>query len=206
MLHGLLEGSSLELRAARNGRRVIRGRFPYNKKAVLSDGGKNGRPKKEQFAPGAFSHSINNAEQDIALLHGHDFSKPLASKKTGTLVFNDTSEALAFDAEIVPEVEAISWVQDLFGLIAAGLSIGLSPGFRIPPPSAVPPDQAEKVEEEPPSLGRAIIRTIFEAILFELSIVTRPAYDEAQVEMRNWQVSDSGLVVPKRHPLARWRL
>src|ERR1700692_2059460 len=113
MLHGADIGT-LELRASQNGARKIRGRFPYNSKAVLSDGGrKGGRPQKEQFAPGAFSHSVNNDEQDISLLHGHDFSKPLASKKTGTLIFDDTEEALTFDATIVPEVEAISWVQDL---------------------------------------------------------------------------------------------
>ena len=66
----------------------------------------------------------------------------------------------------------------------------------------------EKVEEEDPALGRAIIRTILAAVLFELSIVTRPAYDEANVEARNWQVdSDTGLVVPaKPNALARWRL
>jgi HK97 family phage prohead protease len=205
MLHGADIGT-LELRASKNGARKIRGRFPYNKKAVLSDGGKRGRPQKEQFAPGAFSHSINSAEQEIHLLSGHDFAKPLASKNTGTLLFKDTVEALTFDAIIAPEVADTSYGADLLKLIGAGLVFGLSPGFRIPPPAAVPPDQAEKVEEEPPSLGRAIIRTILEAILFELSIVTRPAYDEAQVEMRNWQVSDSGLVVPKPHPLARWRL
>ncbi|MCB1489030.1 MAG: HK97 family phage prohead protease [Bauldia sp.] len=189
MLFGDLEGSSLELRAGQDGRRVIRGRFPYNSLATLSDGGRNGgRPRKEQFAPGAFSHSIENADQDIALLSGHDFSRPLASKKTGSLLFTDSAEALTFDATIVPEVAATSYAQDLFGLIAAGLSIGLSPGFRIPPPSAVPPDRAEKIEEENPSLGRALIRTILQAILFEMSIVTRPAYADAQVEARNWSI------------------
>lgn len=204
MLHGGLDGSSLELRAGQNGRRVIRGRFPYNSLATLSDGGRNGgRPRKERFAPGAFSHSINSSEQDIALLHGHSFDRPLASKKTGTLVFKDTIEALTFDATITEEVASISWVQDLCNLILSGLSIGLSPGFRLPPPSAVPADMAEKIEDEHPSLGRALIRTILQAILFELSIVTRPAYDEAQVEMRNWQTIDSGLAVPNWR--RRWR-
>lgn len=55
MLFGVLEGSSLELRAV-EGRRVISGRFPYNKWAVTSDRGKNGRPRKERFAPGAFQY------------------------------------------------------------------------------------------------------------------------------------------------------
>ncbi|RKE73437.1 HK97 family phage prohead protease [Pseudorhodoplanes sinuspersici] len=212
----------IELRAAK-GRRVIRGRFPYRKKAVLSDGGKRGRPKKEQFMPGAFSHSLDSVEQDIALLVGHSFDRPLASKKTGTLVFNDTSEVLTFDATVLPEIADTSYGSDILKMISAGLSVGLSPGFRIPPPSAVPSDQAEKIEEEDPRIGRALIRTIFAAILFELSIVTRPAYEEANVssddanvsfddfgspieaDKRNWEQTGSGLVVPA-HPLHRWRL
>jgi len=53
----------------------------------------------------------------------------------------------------------------------------------------------------------AIIRTILQAILFELSIVTRPAYPDATVaESRNWQPNDAGVFVPKPHALARWRL
>ena len=204
MLWGGLEGSSLELRASRKGGRRIRGRFPYNKRAVLSDGGKSGRPRKESFAPGAFTFSLQ-APNDIHLLVGHSFDKPLASKNNGTLTFDDTAEALTFDAEIVPDVAETSHARDMFALITSGLAVGLSPGFRIPPPAAVPPDQAEKVEVEDPRLGRALIRTIFQAILFELSIVTRPAYDEAQVEERNWQPSPSGVIVPT-HPLNRWRL
>ncbi|MGO4843074.1 HK97 family phage prohead protease, partial [Rhizobiaceae sp. 2RAB30] len=80
---------------------------------------------------------------------------------------------------------------------AAGLIVGLSPGFRIPPPAAVPTEDAEKVEEEDPSEGRALIRTIFQALLFELSVVTAAAYLEAQVEARNWTPTASGLLVPE---------
>ncbi|ARQ03146.1 hypothetical protein CAK95_23325 [Pseudorhodoplanes sinuspersici] len=173
--------------------------------------------------PGAFSHSLDSVEQDIALLVGHSFDRPLASKKTGTLVFNDTSEVLTFDATVLPEIADTSYGSDILKMISAGLSVGLSPGFRIPPPSAVPSDQAEKIEEEDPRIGRALIRTIFAAILFELSIVTRPAYEEANVssddanvsfddfgspieaDKRNWEQTGSGLVVPA-HPLHRWRL
>lgn len=207
MLWGGLEGSSLELRASPGGGREIRGRFPYNSKAVLSDGGKTGRPQKEQFAPGAFDYSLKS-DADIHLLAGHSFDKPLASKNNGSLLFDDTDEALTFRATIVPEVARTTYATDLFSLIFSGLVVGLSPGFRIPPPAAVPPDQAEKVEEEPPSLGRALIRTILQAILFEFSIVTRPAYPDAQVEARNWTPSAGGVLIPERkpaHPASRWR-
>ncbi len=207
MLHGGHIGD-LEIRASK-GARTIRGRFPYNRFAVLSDGGKTGRPKKERFAPGAFKYSLEDPEQDIALLHGHSFDRPLASKKTGTLVFKDTAEALTFEAELSPEVLAISWVQDLLKLIEAGLSVGLSPGFRIPPARAVPPDQAEKIEQEIVDASRgmhgATLRTILQAILHELSIVTRPAYDEATVEARNWEVTESGIAVPRPQSILRYR-
>lgn len=172
----------LELRAAgRNGRRRLRGRFPYKSLAVLSDGGKVGKPQKERFMPGAFSHSIASPDQDIHLLVGHSFDAPLASKNTGTLTFNDSDEALNFDADIAPQIADTSYGSDILKQIDAGLSVGISPGFRIPPPAAVPADKAQKFENEDPKLGRAIIRTIFEAILFELSIVTRPAYKDASV-------------------------
>ncbi|WP_370576484.1 HK97 family phage prohead protease [Paracoccus sp. MC1854] len=57
---------------------------------------------------------------------------------------------------------------------------------------------AEKVEEEDPSLGTAIIRTIFAALLYEMSVVTRPAYPETQSEARNWTPTDGGCYCPSR--------
>jgi HK97 family phage prohead protease len=209
MLFGPSDIGTLELRASSKGR-GIRGRFPYNKRAVLSDGGKNGKPRKEEFAPGSFKYSLENTDSSpIHLLSGHSYDKPLASTENKTLVLTDTPDALTFDAEITEQVAQISWVQDLFALIEAGLSIGLSPGFRIPPERAVPADQAEKITQEAYDPSRnmygAIIRTILQAILFELSIVTRPAYDDAQVEARNWQPNDAGVLVPKPQSILRYR-
>src|SRR4051812_44333962 len=121
----------LELRASK-GVRKLRGRFPYKKRAVLSDGGKNGgRPQKEEFLPGAFTYSLESDEQEIHLLVGHSFDKPLASKKTGTLTFDDTDEALNFDAEITPEIADTSYGSDILKQIESGLAVGISPGFRI---------------------------------------------------------------------------
>jgi len=204
MLHAADLGS-LELRASQNGARKLAGRFPYNKWAVLSDGGKTGRPKKERFAPGAFTYSLEHVDDSpIHLLAGHSYDR--ANK---TLTLTDTDTELLFEAILTPEVVSITWVQDLLRLIEAGLSVGLSPGFRIPPERAVPAGEAELIENEGynPSKGafNAILRTILQAILFELSIVTRPAYDEAQVEARNWQVTDSGLAVPRPQTILRYR-
>lgn len=41
---------------------------------------------------------------------------------------------------------------------------------------------AETYTDEDPSEGRAKIRTINDALLYEMSIVTRPAYSESIVE------------------------
>jgi len=107
-----------------------------------------------------------------------------------------------FDAELTPEIQEASWVRDFLAGLSAGLMVGLSPGFRIPPPEAVP--DAEETVEEDPAEGNAIVRIIRAAVLFEISAVTRPAFEEASVEEeRRWR--------PDRHnaglarPLGRWR-
>lgn len=207
MLEAFAHGD-LELRAGRKGGRRLRGRFPSKKRAVLSDGGKTGRPQKEEFGPKAFAFRVEDPKEDIHLLVGHSYDQPLASKATGTLTFEDTPEALSFEAEITPDIIETTWAQNAMAAIAAGLMVGLSPGFRIPPRRAVPASDAEQITQGPvdPARGMhgAIIRTILQALLYELSIVTRPAYTDAQVEARNWTPAPSGLIVPAHHS-ARWR-
>lgn len=189
----------LELRAARDGSRRIRGRFPYSKVAVMSDGGRTGRPKKEIIAPRAFSYRVNRGTEDIHFLVGHSYDRPLASRAAGTLDLQDTEEALFFDALITEEMASVSYVRDFLAGFASGLIMGLSPGFRIPPARAVKDAETVTEEENDPEAGKhqAIIRTIHAALLYELSAVTVPAYDEAQIEARNWQPTDSGLIAPR---------
>lgn len=210
MLFGFDEGE-LELRKADGKKPVrLRGKFPYKKRAVLSDGGRNGRPKKEGFASRAFAYRVEAPKEDIHLLVGHSYDRPIASKNAGTLKLRDTDAALEFEAIILPELGRASYVQDALAGIEAGLVKGISPGFRIPPQRAV--ERAETIEEEeydPPS-GKfgAIIRTIIQALLYELSLVTRPAYPESEVEKRNWTPNESGLLVPDsalHRSLSRWR-
>ena len=170
----------LELRrAARDGSRRLKGRFPYKTRAVLSDGGKNGKPQKEEFEPKAFAYRINKPEEDIHLLVGHSYDRPLASRGAGTLEIEDTPEAVIFTAEISPAILRAGYAQDAMAALDAGLMTGISPGFRIPPPRTVP--NAEKVTAEDPREGIAMIRTISAALLYEFSLVTVPADKEASV-------------------------
>jgi HK97 family phage prohead protease len=194
----------LEVRRSRSGYR-LRGRFPYGKTAVLSDGGRNGRPRKEIIAPKAFRYRIERQDEDIHLLSGHSYDRPLASRGAGSLEIEDTAEAVVFEATIDQRMENVSWVQDILAAVNAGLIVGISPGFRIPPKRAV--EQAETVTQEPvePEKGNhgALIRTVNEALLYELSLVTRPAYPETQVEARSWSINQP---VQAMNPLQRWRL
>ena len=197
----------LELRRAPGGATRLRGRFPYNKRAVLSDGGKTGRPRKEVIASRAFAYRVDDPKEDIHLLIGHSYDRPLASRGAGTLDLKDTADALLFDAVITDEMREVSWVKDALAAIGAGLILGISPGFRIPPERAV--KDAETVEDEgsDPENGmhNAIIRTVHAALLYELSLVTRPAYPEAQIEARDWRNGDIGAANLVMH-LNRWRL
>lgn len=195
----------LELRKRASGALALHGRFPYNKRAVLSDGGRTGRPRKEVIASRAFGYRVERLEEDIHFLVGHSYDRPLASRGAGTLDLSDTDDALTFTATITPEMQDVGYVRDFLAGFAAGLIIGLSPGFRIPPERTVP--DAETVEEEDPEEGTALIRTIMQALLYEISVVTRPAYDETQLEARNWAVSEGGVMVPRKvQPAQRWRM
>jgi len=205
MLWGGFIGSELELRRKGGGAR-LRGSFPYNRRAVLSDGGRTGRPRKEVIAPGAFAYRVEREDEDIHLLLGHDYSKPLASRGSGTLNLSDNDDALIFEADISSEIAETTHGRDALAMIDARLAVGLSPGFRIPPKRAVA--NAERIEDEgfDPANGahNAVIRTVTAALLYELSIVTRPAYSDAQVEARNW--APEVIKVSPVNALNRWRL
>lgn len=174
--------------------RTIKGRFQYGSTATMSD---RGKARKERFAPRAFSYAVDDPEREIHLLAGHSFDRPLASKRGGTLELEDTAEGLSFSATLPEEGEMPTYMVDMLKQIRAGLVGGVSPGFRVPPASAV--SNAEELIPEPGNAG-VLIRQVNQAVLFELSLVTRPAYPETDVEMRR-------LVERERHRggrLRRW--
>lgn len=202
----------LEVRRQDDGAVRLRGKFPYGRPATLSDGGRTGRPRKEVIGPRAFGYRIttpseHGGKKDIHLLSGHDFGRPLASVRSGTLDLRDGDDAVSFTATISEEMQATSYVKDVLAAIAAGLAVGLSPGFRLPPKRAVA--ESEKVEDEgsDPARGmhNAIIRTVLAALLYEFSVVTRPAYSEAQIEARNWDTRTPAPIAHGQHAHARWR-
>lgn len=170
MLWGAHIGS-LELRTEGAETR-LRATFPYGQETVMVKG--QAIERREVFAPRAFSGWLDSGE-DVHFLSGHDFNKPLASRAAGTLTLTDTESALVIDATISADLTEVSYVRDFLGSYRAGLVRGLSPGFRVSP-------GGERVERR----GDAIVRTVTEAELREISAVVLPQYPQAQIEARSW--------------------
>ena len=121
------------------------------------------------------------ASRNVDLLSGHSFDKPLASMIAGTLELTDGPDGLRFEATLPPDADQPTWMVDTVRAVDSGLARGVSPGFRMPPPSVVA--NAETEEPEPGNPG-VTIRVIRQALLPELSIVTRPSYSGSSVELR----------------------
>ena len=166
---------NLELRQE-GGLRVMLGTFPYGTLATISD---RGAVRKESFLPSALGYSIRDSNARIDVLIGHDWGKPIASRQSGTLQIRDTPQAVEFEATLPNP--APSWVVDMERSIQGGIMTGLSPGFRVPPRSAVP--NAESIVPEPGNPG-VHVRQIRQAVLREMSVLTSGAYREATVELR----------------------
>ena len=168
----------VELELRRSGRSIF-GSFRYGATATVAD---RGRRRKESFAPQAFDYAVNDPDSEINLLLGHDFNNALASKRAGSLTLEDTPERLIFRAELPDEAAQTIAQVDAVKQLRQGLVGGLSPGFRVPPRDVVPDAESEIPEPGNPSVS---IRVIKHAVLYELSLVARPAYDETEVDVRS---------------------
>ena len=185
--------SELELRhfidgelEIREGGRLLRGVFPYGKTAIISDRLKT---RKETFSAGAFRYSLAEAKAKrarIDLLDGHSFDKPLANSIDDSVVFSEIPTengglSLVFEATLPVPTQQPTYMQDLILKVQSGLARGVSPGFRVPPKSVI-----ANAEELIPERGNPAvnIRKINQAVLYEMSIVTRAAYLESSIENR----------------------
>lgn len=211
--------ASLEVRADS---REITGRVGYLEKGILSRGnarGENERPLGEVVRPKAYDFSIRQAEDastddDIFLQAAHDQAKPLASVKAGSLRFKDTAKALTFVATVVNTRDG----DDTLELIDSGIATGLSVGFALPPQRRVPdavemtrePTEIDGVKFDPvEGVPGADIRIINQALLFEISVVSRPTFRQNKAQLRTqgylWDVP--ALAKRRRsiwlHPLCR---
>ena len=201
----------LEIRA-RGDSRVLRGTFPYSPGPGrgMATVGDRGRARKERIAADAFSWQIDEfakiqkqlaaavdasvdqaqiellrqelSRRNIHVLSGHSYDRPLGDLKGGTARVTSSKAALSFEVDLPAEADRPSYMGDLIKQINGALVAGISPGFRVPPLGVVP--NAERLEREPGNPA-VQVRVIENAVLHEISVVTRPAYSETDIAVRS---------------------
>ena len=176
-------------------RRTIRGVFPYGGLAVVAD---RGRVRKERIAKDAFRYAIDDPKRKIDLLVGHDFGQPIANRQTGSLAIQSNAEAVTFEATLPEAVDMPTWVDDAVKAVRAGLMLGLSPGFRVPPSNVVPDAEVEMPEPGNPGVFITEVRA---GVLREMSLVTAGAYDDASVSLR---AESNALITPSPRAATLW--
>ena len=145
---------------------------------VLNEARADATLELRQESPLIMAKRSELAARNMDLLVGHDFNRPLASMLAGTLAVTSDERSLRFEATLPPEGQRPSWMQDAVMAVDAKLVRGISPGFRVPPRSAVP--NGEELVDEPGTPG-VQIRQINQANAGEWSLVTRPAYTDSEI-------------------------
>ena len=170
------EHGAVEVRAKGRG---IAGTFRYNRDRVTAD---RGRVRKERVRPGAFAYALEDESREIILQIGDDAGQVLGSRRAGSLILNDTKEALEFEVETLP---ATSYADDLVALLDSDtIAPGVVPFFRIPPPEVVP--DAAYLEPDAENPNDVEVRVIASAVLTALSLRYRaPRGNPGEVERRH---------------------
>lgn len=119
----------------------------------------------EVIEPGAFSRSLSE-NGDIRALFNHDWNNVLGRTKSGTLTLKEDEKGLNFNVEL-PNT---SVARDLSESMARGDINQCSFGFFVT-------DEEWDYSVEP------ALRTIKEVELFEISVVSIPAYEDTEASL-----------------------
>jgi HK97 family phage prohead protease len=125
----------------------------------------------ERIGKNAFKNALDEDEHDVVALWAHDPTKPLASRRGGSLDLTEDETGLAFEMRM-PAMT--SWAKDAKEAIDAKLVTKMSFGFMI--------REGGDIWQRD---GERIVRTIIDAELYEISPVAIPAYDATSVEARS---------------------
>ncbi len=127
-------------------------------------------PFREEIQRGAFADTLNDAARDVWALWAHDISKPLASRKSGTLQLAEDDHGLRFDMALGDT----SWSTDAYTAVKSGVVRGVSFRFMVPSGG----DVWQKRDG-------ALVRTVKRAELLEISPTVLPAYGGTDVSARS---------------------
>jgi len=141
---------------------------------------------REQIAPGAFSNALKD---DVRLLINHD-GLPLARTASNTLRLAEDGRGLLIEAELDAEDPD---VRRLLPKMKRGDVNQMSFGFSVKPGGQ---DWAKDDE------GR-VVRTLKAVRLFDVSVVTFPAYTATDVAVRSLRAWEAEIAAPRRQNLLR---
>ncbi|MDK8641326.1 HK97 family phage prohead protease [Niallia taxi] len=131
----------------------------FNSKATIGDW------FEETIAPGAFARSISE-NGDIRALFNHNWDHVLGRTKSGTLKLEEDERGLSFEIELPNTTLA----KDLAESLKRGDISQCSFGF-------IPTSETWNYDVEP------MQRTINEVELYEISVVSIPAYEDTEVSL-----------------------
>ena len=161
---------------------------------------RNERRHTRNHKPGARLEILEEQleRRNVHILSGHDYSKPLGDMKRGTARVTSNAESLDFEVDLPDEADMPTYMLDAVKQVRTGRAGGLSPGFFVPPRDVVA--NAERLIPEPgnPSVS---IREVLQAIMPEMSIVSRPAYGSTTVDLRAEDMEELATVWTPRSSL-----
>lgn len=140
----------------------------------------------ERIAAGAFKDAIGG---DVRALFDHDSGRVLGRTTAGTLRLSEDAKGLATEIDLPDTTDG----RDVGTLVGRGDLSGMSFGFR------VTHDEWDETVDPP-------VRTIHAVELFEVSVVTFPAYDATEIALRSSRVVQEARTAKQNHIGAAKRL
>ena len=128
---------------------------------------------REVIAPGAFKRTLDSAEPVFLLINHDTDNLPLASTQSGTMSLREDETGLWMEADLDPNNPR---AQELASAVSRGDVSKMSFAFTVAPDGDTRKDG---------------LRTLQDLNLFEVSVVTWPAYDSTTVGMRTASAEDA---------------
>ncbi len=157
-----------------NNSRIVTGYAAvFNSRTLLWEG------LEEVISPGAFSKALSNS--DVRCLFDHDWGKVLGRTKSGTLRLEEDERGLKFEVELPNTTDASNLIESM----SRGDIDQCSFGF-------IPTEETWDYNTDP------VLRTVNEVELFEVSIVSLPAYEDTEATLaRSKQEVQQDIVLRK---------
>lgn len=126
---------------------------------------------RETIAPGAFTRALA-AKQDVRFLFNHDVNRVLGRTASGTLTLSEDSNGLLFRCQLDANNSDHT---NIYSSVKRGDISECSFAFL---PNG---EKGEEWRQEP----QGLLRTLKDVNLFDVSCVTRPAYNGTSVQARS---------------------